>query len=128
MVLVNAPNEELPDFNYVFNPVAIFDGLDALLGYFGPTRQVTVVRFADVISLKVLPINSEYLHRYTYPIKHFVFNEIVGSDETKEWEDVNARLWAIPFNDVTVEVMFMGPVTLDGVEAANQTLASMLRR
>ncbi|OWV90401.1 hypothetical protein [Rhizobium sp. R693] len=130
MAIVESPKEKLPLYDYIGNPIAIFDGSDGLLCYSnaGPTRgQITVVRFAEVISLKVLPVNSEYLSQYKYPLKHFAFNEIFGADETKPWEDVEARLWAMSFNDLVVEVMFMGAVTVDNAETANRTVDALVR-
>jgi hypothetical protein len=130
VAVVESPKENLPLYDYVINPVAIFDGRDGLLCYSNavPARgDITVVRFAEVISLKVLPIDSEYLRQYKYPLKHFAFNEIFGSDETKYWEVVEARLWAISFNDLIVEVMFMGSVTVDGAETAGRTVDALIR-
>jgi hypothetical protein len=130
VAVVEPPKENLPIYDYVSNPVAIFDGSDGLLCYRNidlASRQMTVVRFAEVISLKVLPVNSEYLEQYKYPIKHFAFNEIFGAEETEIWQAAEARLWAISFDDLIVEVMFMGPVTVDGAETAGRIVDALTR-
>ena len=40
---------------------------------------------------------------------------------------MEARLWAISFNDLIVEVMFMGSVTVDGEETAGRTVDALIR-
>lgn len=128
MVIIQPPEEQFAGLSYFHNPVVVFDGRDVLLGVTGPgERDVTMLRFEHAITFRTLPVSSEHLGDYKYRVKHFALNEITGADETREWELLDARFWAIPFNDLLIEIVFFGAVSIDPKGGMGQTLEQLIR-
>ncbi|MFS2180394.1 hypothetical protein ACCC98_31295 [Rhizobium pisi] len=123
MVQVSNPHEVFPQIATVANPAVFFDGEDALLCYETSDRAGSsnvVLKFGDVIDLRITPMNVEGLSACRYPIKPWAFNEIVGGEETARWKALNPRLWLISFHDLTIEVIF-GSVSFLSREPAHQS-------
>lgn len=89
-----------------------------------------VLRFEDVIDLRILPMNVEGLSEYRYPVHPWMFNEIIDGEEVANWKALNPRLWLISFNDVLIEILF-GAVSLlihdRGGRPPQRTLMNVLR-
>ena len=106
---VISPLEDFPGVGTVANPAVFFDGSDALISYEASPRAGggnVVLKFVDVIDLKITPMNVEGLNACRYRVQPWSFNEIIGGEETAKWRAFNARLWLISFNDVMIEVVF----------------------
>ncbi|APG88936.1 hypothetical protein SAMCCGM7_pC1757 (plasmid) [Sinorhizobium americanum CCGM7] len=86
-----------------------------------------VLKFGNVIDFRISPMNVEGLQECRYPLHAWHFNEVAGSEETAEWRSLNARLWLISFNDVTIEVLFQ-TVSLITHEAGGGPLQRTLLR
>ena len=65
-----------------------------------------MLKFDEVIDLRVTPMNVEGLNECRYPVRPWAHNEIFDCEETIRWKALKARLWLISFNDVMVEVIF----------------------
>lgn len=133
MVQVSNPQEAFPEIATVANPAVFFDGEDALLCYeaFGRTGNSNVVlKFSDVIDLRITPMNVEGLPSCRYPVKPWAFNEIFGGEETVRWSALKPRLWLISFQDLMIEVLFQSVSFLSREpvrEAPHKTLRDFLR-
>jgi len=128
MVIIQPPQEQFSGLSYFHNPVVVFDGRDVLLGVAGPgEHDVAMLRFEHAITFRTLPVNSEHLSDYKYRVKYFAPNEIIGADEAKEWELLDARFWVIPFNDLLIEIIFFGAVYIDPKRSMGKTLEQLIR-
>lgn len=106
---VISPLEDFPGVGTVANPAVFFDGSDALVSYEASVRAGggnVVLRFIDVIDIKITPMNVEGLNACRYRINPWAFNEIIGVEEVAKWSVLHARLWLISFNDLMIEVIF----------------------
>ena len=103
----DAPELAIPD-----NP-AIFSNSDDLWLAYETTAEprgdiYAVIRFADIIDLRLSPINDEGLGQHPYAsagLKWYSFNEVIDSQETLRWKTLEARHWVITFQDVTLDVV-----------------------
>ena len=67
-----------------------------------------VVHFGGLIDIHLSPINDEGIGSHPYAallIRCYEFNELFGTAETKRWESLAIRHFAITFKDVTIDVL-----------------------
>ncbi len=109
------PPEKFPQIGTVEDP-ALFRDCDRnlLLSYeIAPVDGGgnAILEFSDVVYYEQNPNNvHEGLRNSKYPVRHWDFTEIWGSDRTDKWSSQHfpRRFWTISFNDWMVEVVFSG--------------------
>ncbi|MCV9965799.1 hypothetical protein OIU34_28420 [Pararhizobium sp. BT-229] len=109
-VLVQQPPENFPEIGTVSNPAVFFDGEDAFICYEVSSRGGggnVVLRFSDVIELRLTPMNAEGLKQCRYLVGAWSFNEVIGGEEAAAWKVLEPRFWLITFNDMTIEILFV---------------------
>ena len=68
-----------------------------------------ILAFSGVVYYEQNPNNvPEGLRDSKYPVRHWNFTEVSGSDRNDRWSSLNnpSRFWTISFNDWMVEIVF----------------------
>jgi hypothetical protein len=131
---VVVPKEVLPELDTVAGPSVFYDEDDAYLCYIASERAGggnVVLKFEDVIELRVTPLNVDGLKDCRYPVDPWTFNEVVDGEEAAEWKALSPRFWLITFRDVTVEILFATVSVVGRTERGprpHNTLMSVLAR
>ncbi len=107
------PVENFPAIGTVENPSTFYDGRDLVLSYeIAPVAGggIAVLKFHQIFDFRISPMNVEGLANAKHPTRAWAFTEVFGSDKTEYWnvKALNIRFWTISFNDVTVEIVFLG--------------------
>ena len=102
----DAPELAIPN-----NPAFVSDCDNAWIAYETASDEegvYAVVHFGGLIDMHLSPINDEGLGSHPYAalgIRCYEFNEVFGTAETKRWESLAIRHFAITFKDVTIDVL-----------------------
>lgn len=102
----DAPKLAMPN-----DPALVSDCSNAWISYETASDEegiYAVVHFGGLIDIHLSPINDEGLASHPYAalgIRCYEFNELFGTSETKRWESLAIRHFAITFKEVTSDVL-----------------------
>ncbi len=109
------PEERFPQIGTIEDPALFRDCHENLLVSYeiAPVDGGgnAILAFSDVVYYEQNPNNvPEGLRDSKYPVRHWNFTEILGSDRTDKWSSQYSplRFWTISFNDWMVEIVFSG--------------------
>lgn len=100
-----------PELAMPNNPAFVSDCDNAWIAYETASDDegvYAVVHFGGLVDIHLSPINDEGLGSHPYAslgIRCYEFNELFATAETKRWESLAIRQFAITFKDVTIDVL-----------------------
>lgn len=100
-----------PELAIPNNPAFVSDCDNAWIAYETSSDHegvYAVVHFGGLVDIHVSPINDEGMGSHPYAsrgIRCYAFNELFSTAETKRWNSLIIRQFAITFKDVTIDVL-----------------------